>query len=105
MNTVELIKNNSGLFGEFRGRIKRIMYTPDQVKDRVLKRLKMNNCEDCQIELKEDGSYEMNINRTYRILGIIPTRITEVAEVNSETGEITQVKRPWWKFLAFKSSE
>jgi len=65
----------------------------------------MSECSECEIELKEDGSYEMTIERKYRILGIFPKKITEVSEVDSETGEIIILERPWWRFLAFGSEE
>lgn len=103
--TVILIKNASGVWGNFSGKIKRIKFLPDEIKEKVLKKLKMENCTDCNITLKDDGSYEMNVERTYRIIWIFPRKIVEVTKVDSETGEIIIIKRPWWRFLAAKNKE
>jgi len=106
---VKLIKNESGVFGNFTRAQKKIMkklkFMPDQIKERVLKKLKMRNCTDCNITLNEDGTYEVRIQRRYRVFGIFPKKITEVAEVDSDTGEVIKLKRPWWKFLAAKNKE
>ena len=59
----------------------------------------------CSSELLEDGSYETDVERTYRILGIFPRKKIIIAKVDSETGEIVSIRKPWWGFLAFKSKE
>ncbi len=92
--TVILIKNASGLFGEFKGKHRKINYLPDEVKEKVLKKLKMNNCSNCNITLKDDGSYEMDVGQTYRIIGIFPRKIVSVAKIDSGTGEILMIKKP-----------
>lgn len=103
--TVVLIKNATGLFGNFSGKFRKIKYMPDEIKERILKKLKIKNCSECNITLNEDGTYEMNVERTYRIIWIFPRKIVEVTKVDSETGEIIVIKRPWWRFLAAKSKE
>ncbi len=103
--TVILIKNNTGLFGSFSGKIKKIKYFPDEIQERVLKKLKMTECENCTIELKNDGTYLMNIEGIYRILGLFPKKAIIVTKTDSETGEIIVIKKPWWKFLAVKSKK
>lgn len=103
--TVILIKNQTGVFGNFSGKFRKLKFMPDEIKEKVLKKLKMRNCTNCSIELKEDGTYEMNVENKYRILGIFPKKIVIITKVDSETGEMIVIKRPWWRFLAFKSKE
>ena len=52
------------------------------------------------IELDEDGIYRIQARKRTRLFLIFPVRATVRAEVNSETGEIMKIKRPWWNFLA-----
>jgi len=98
--SVILIKNASGTWGNFSGKIKRIKYMPDEIKERALKKLKIETCTNCDMTLNEDGNYVMNINGTYRVLWIFPKKAIVVTKVNSETGEVTVLKKPWWKFRA-----
>lgn len=103
--TVVLIKNATGVYGNFSGKWRKVKYLPDEIKEIVLKKLKMKNCSNCTIELKQDGTYLMNIEGKYRILGIFPKRVVSVTQIDSGTGEIILIKRPWWRFLAIKGKE
>jgi len=98
--SVILIKNASGTWGNFSGKIKEIKYMPDEIKERVLKKLKIETCTDCDMVLNEDGNYVMNINGTYKVLWIFLKKAIVVTKVNSETGEVIVLKKPWWKFRA-----
>ncbi|MBR9706583.1 hypothetical protein GOV14_06105 [Candidatus Pacearchaeota archaeon] len=102
---VEIIRNGSEFIGNFSGRMKRIKIMPDQVKNKTLKRLKMKNCTECDVELLEDGSYEMKTKRKYRVFGIFPAKKTIVTRIDSESGEIISEKRPWWRIISWKSSK
>jgi len=97
---VVLIKNSTGLYGTFSGKVKKIKYLPDEIKERVLKKLKLEEPSNYNITLQEDGNYVMNINGEYRVLWIFPKKTIVVTKVNSETGEVTVLKKPWWKFRA-----
>ncbi|MDP3026207.1 MAG: hypothetical protein Q8N63_00750 [Nanoarchaeota archaeon] len=98
--SVVLIKNSTGLYGNFSGKVKRIKYLPDEIKEKVLKKLKLTDATSSNIVLNEDGTYEMTINGKYRVLWLFPKKTTVVSEINSETGEVTVLKKPWWKFRA-----
>lgn len=98
--TVILIKNATGLYGNFSGKVKRIKYLPDEIKERVLKKLKLEDSSSYNITLQDDGSYVMNINGNYRVLWIFPKKTIVVTKINPETGEVTVIKKPFWKFRA-----
>lgn len=98
--SVILIKNSTGLYGNFTGKVKKIKYLPDEIKERVLKKLKITNATSYNMTLKEDGSYEMTIDGKYRVLWIFPKKTIVVTGINSETGEVVVLKKPWWKFRA-----
>lgn len=96
--TVILIKNSTGVYGNFTGKVKRIKYDPEQIRERILERLKLQDCTNCNMTLDEDGDYTMNIDGTYRAFWLFQKRRVVVGKVNSETGEVTYLKKPFWKF-------
>ena len=98
--SVVLIKNSTGLYGTFSGKVKKIKYMPDEIKEKVLKKLKITNATSYNITLNDDGSYVMNIDGKYRVLWIFPRKTTVVMKINSETGDVVIIKKPWWKFRA-----
>ena len=53
------------------------------------------------LELTKTGEneYKTKIKAKARILWIIPVEVNYEAEVNTETGEIKNPKRPWWNVL------
>lgn len=62
------------------------------------------------IVLKEVGNnnetkpvYELTTEKDVKILGFIKSRAKVIAIVHAETGELIQVKNPWWIFLATKN--
>lgn len=98
--SVVLIKNATGIYGNFAGKVKKIKYMPDEIKERVLKKLKITNATSYNMTLKEDGSYEMTIDGKYNVLWLFPKKTMVVTGINSETGEVIVLKKPFWKFRA-----
>jgi len=88
-----------------------IKVMPDVASEKALARLRLKKCSEennCTIELKEVGQgagYELQAERHFRILGMFKARGQVKAQVNAETGEIIQVKKPWWTFLATEPEE
>jgi uncharacterized membrane protein YkoI len=88
---------------------------PDTASEIALQRLRLRNCNEsnnCSIELKEVGkgnstklAYEIQIKRHSKILGIFQKKMQVQAQVNAETGEVIQAKKPWWAFLASETDE
>jgi hypothetical protein len=78
---------------------RRIRLLPDQVIERIKKRLK-NKLENENITLDEDGVYKYEARKRARLFFIIPVKERVNAELDPETGEIVRVRNSWWGFLA-----
>ena len=60
-----------------------------------------------EIELKEVGSgneakvvYEAKAKKQGRFLGLFKVKAEVITQIDSDTGEIIFIKKPWWSFLA-----
>ena len=97
------------------GRQAEIKIMPDAASETALQRLRLKVCDEsnnCTLVLKEVGQreqikavYELQIERHARILGLFRAKMRVKAQVNAETGELIQVKKPWWAFLAAEQEE
>ena len=97
------------------GRNAEIKVMPNTASERALERLRLKNCveeEGCSIELKEVGqgeqaklAYEIKTQRQSKVFGLFKKRMQVQAQVDAESGEIVQVKKPWWAFLASEPAE
>jgi len=97
------------------GRNAEIKIMPDTASATALAKLGMKVCNEtnnCTIQLKEVGQgnqtkavYEVQLERHSRILGIFSAKMHVNAEIDSENGEVIQVKKPWWAFLATEPEE
>jgi hypothetical protein len=112
--TQEEWENRTKLYaGLSNGKNAEIKIMPDTASETALQRLGLRNCdEDCLIELKEVGSgeqikaaYELRTQRNSRVLGLFRARMNVQAQVDAETGELVQVNKPWWAFLATEPEE
>jgi hypothetical protein len=87
-----------------------IKVMPDAASETAIERLKLKVCSSensCQIELKEVGTgekiraaYEIQAKKEARFLGLFKTTMQVQAQIDAETGEVIQAKKPWWAFLA-----
>lgn len=92
------------------GRNAEIKVMPDTASQTAIKRLRLNYCNadnNCSIELKEVGqgkqvnaAYEVRAQKEVKILGMFRARMQVQAQVDAESGEVIQAKKPWWAFLA-----
>ncbi|MBN2141723.1 hypothetical protein JW711_00180 [Candidatus Woesearchaeota archaeon] len=97
------------------GKEAEIKVMPDTASQAALERLRINVCSEensCQIELKETGqgdqakaTYEVQVERHSRILGIFQAKMQVKAQVDAENGEVVGVNKPWWAFLAAEPEE
>ena len=97
------------------GRNAEVKVMPNTASENALTRLRLKQCNqenECKIELKEVGksedsklAYELQAQRHFRILGMFKTKAQVKAQVDAETGELIQVKKPWWAFLASEPEE
>jgi hypothetical protein len=98
-----------------RNAIVRIM--PNKASEIALAKLNMTMCNEtnnCIIILKEVGAgnntnitYEIQVEKKARLLYLFAVKEKVRAEVNAETGEISDesIKRPWWAFMAKEEDE
>ncbi len=92
-----------------------IKVMPDRASKTALARLRLKVCNEsnnCTIELKEVGkgnktraAYEIRVEKRAKILGIFKRKMKIRTQVDAENGEIVQIKRPWWNFLAKEIDE
>lgn len=97
------------------GRNAQIKVMPETASETALARLRLKNCNEsnnCTIELKEVGqgnqtraAYEVRAEKEFRVLGLFRNRAEISSEIDAETGEEIQTRRPWWSFLATESTE
>jgi hypothetical protein len=88
---------------------------PKTASERALERLRLKVCNEtnnCSIILKEVGKdnetkpvYEMNAKKEGKFLGLFKLKMKVKAEVDSDTGNVTSVKKPWWAFLVREEKE
>ncbi|MCG7850565.1 MAG: DUF2202 domain-containing protein, partial [ANME-2 cluster archaeon] len=107
--TQEQLQNGTQFYAKLsNGRNAEIKIMPDTASQTALQRLNLRNCtDDCSIELKEANIgdqvravYEVQAQRNSKVFGIFNARMQVQAQVDAETGEIIQVNKPWWAFLA-----
>lgn len=112
--TQEMIQNRTRIYAQLsNGRNAEVKIMPDTASETALQRLRLKNCnENCTIELKEVGvgnqtrsAYEMRTERQSRVFGLFKARMQVSAQVDAETGELIQSKKPWWAFLATEDEE
>ena len=112
--TEELNENNETILVIKKGnQTKEIKIMPDTASERALERLRLKVCNEtnnCTIELKDVGqrnetrnAYEMQVQRHYKLLGLFKAKAENKAQIDAETGEVIQTKKPWWAFLASES--
>ena len=97
------------------GRNAEVKIMPDVASETALEQLRLKTCtveNNCSLELKEVGegqevkaAYELRTQRTSKILGLFRARMQVQAQVDAENGEVVQVNKPWWAFLAAEPEE
>ena len=81
---------------------------PDSASQTALQKLGLRNCTgECTLELKEVGTggqariaYELKTERNSKILGLFQARMQVQTQVDADSGELIQTRKPWWAFLA-----
>ncbi len=92
------------------GERKQIMVMPETAAEKALERVRLRTCNselNCTLELKEVPvgnekrlAYEMHAERPARVLGLFRARMEIRARIDAENGEVIEVNKPWWAFLA-----
>ncbi|GBE19677.1 MAG TPA: hypothetical protein ENG87_00290 [Candidatus Pacearchaeota archaeon] len=94
---VTLYKDEDGILtGVFKGnKTRMIRVLPNKVSDKIGGKL-----ENQTIELDNNGIYQIQGEKKARLFYLIPVREKVKAQINAKTGEIINVRNPWWGFLA-----
>lgn len=58
------------------------------------------NCMGKDLPCTNKNIYEAKAEKEVKILGFIKTKAKLSAEIDAETGDVNNIKRPWWSFLA-----
>lgn len=96
------------------GRQAEVKIMPTQAANTAMTRLRMKMCDNCSIELKEVGNaeknqsrlaYEIKTKKNAKLFGLFRMKMDVTAHVDAENGELIQVKKRWWAFLATEPSE
>jgi hypothetical protein len=89
------------------GNYKEIKIMPDRASETAIEKLKTNK--NLTIQLKEVGVgnnlsvvYDIEGNRTTKLLGLFKVRAHLRARIDADTGEIIEFETPWWYFLVGK---
>ena len=92
------------------GKNAEIKVMPDSAAQKAQERLRLKVCSaenGCTLELKEVGSgdqiraaYEVQAQKQSKLLGLFSKKMQVRAQVDAESGEVIQAKKPWWAFLA-----
>lgn len=106
--TQEMIQNRTRLHVELSNGINsEVKVMPDAAFEKARERLGAKCEEDCTIELKQVGvgnqvkaAYEIKTQKQSKVLGLFKAQMQVQAQVDAETGEVIQAKKPWWAFLA-----
>ena len=101
MNTsVTLYKGSDGnYYYSFNGEQKKLGFFPDQIKEKVRKRLSVRLHEEFAIDLIE-GEYRIETKKYSRLFAIFPVKKRVNIIADPEIGEILDINEPWWSFLA-----
>lgn len=93
------------------GSKKKIKTMPDEAENAALERIRVRECSsenNCNLTLKEEKNklkYELQLERHSKILAIFQKKMQVKTQVDAETGEVTNVAKPWWAFLATEPRE
>ena len=96
---VGLYQSEGEVYGVFKNNnTKKIKIMPDEIQTRLTERI--GGLEEHEIELDEDGAYQVQAKKRARLFGLFPVKKRVRFEMNSETGEIIRERTSWWGFLA-----
>lgn len=92
-----------------------IKIMPDTASETALERLRLKVCStenNCTMQLKEVGqgnetklTYELKTERKTKFLGLFGSKMQVKAQIDAENGEVVDVNKPWWAFLASEPQE
>jgi hypothetical protein len=89
-----------------------IKITPQELRALIRNRLRIHNDSELKIQLRERTHnnvprivYNIETNENGKFLGIFKMASKATTEVDADTGEVLEVKRPWWVFLVRRTDD
>jgi len=64
-----------------------------ETKTKTIKEIKV-------VEYKQLIIYEIDSEKPVKIIALIPANMNIVSKINVESGDIVNINKPWWSFLA-----
>lgn len=102
----ELYHHNGKVYGVFDdNETKAIEYLPDQIREIVRARIQAQIEGNETIDLTEEGEYRVWVRKRARFLGIFKVKEKVRFHIDPETGEILNIRAPWWSFLTIDVEE
>ena len=78
-----------------------IKLSPDDVVEKIKQKIKTENIKEVKIiEYKEIIVYEVDSEKSVKVIALIPANMNILTKINIESGDIVDVKRPWWSVVA-----
>ena len=77
---------------------KEIKMMPSEASEIAINQLKLK---DYEIELKDVGKpvYEVVGNKEVKLIGLFRIKMKIKSQIDTETGDIEEIEKPWWSFL------
>ena len=83
---------------------KEVKLLPDQVKEKIREKLSRQLGNET-ISLDENGTYQYQGEDNAKLFAIFPVKVAVQAQLDSTTGQIVELKKPWWTFLASEEGQ
>ena len=99
-----LYNSNGKFYGTFGNETREMNFLPDQVQERIRERL-LTQLQNETISLNENGTYQYQAQQKAKLFSVFSLNMNIEAQVDSETGEVLALKKPWWAFLASEDRE
>jgi len=96
---VTLYKSDDKIYGMFDDNdTKEVRMFPDQIKERMREKLEIK-LKNESIILDENGTYQYEAENEAKLFGLLKIKEKVQAQIDSETGEVKEIKKPWWSIF------
>jgi hypothetical protein len=98
----QLSEDNGKVYADHsKGTFIEIKISPDEAVEFIKQKIKIKKINKIKIiEYKEIMIYEIDSENPIKIFALIPANMKMVSKVNVDNGDIIDIKKPWWSFIA-----
>ena len=97
---VQLYKEDGKLYAQFKNNVAKRILSPEQIQEKIQERLQIRNCSCENMELDEDGNYQVQTQKQAKLLGLFKVQKKIRFEYDAGNGELIRQQNSWWGFLA-----